>query len=112
MGCSMKHVHLPLREQVMVITGASSGIGLVTAKQAAAGGARVVLAARNGGDLERAVNDIRRDGGRAIAVVADVSDPAQVERIGQAAIGEFGRVDSWVNNAAVSMYGRVMELTL
>ena len=83
----------PLHEQVIVITGASSGIGLVTAKQAAEVGARVVLAARNGNDLERAVEHIRRHGGRAIHVVADVADPEQVERIAAAAVVEFGRID-------------------
>jgi short-subunit dehydrogenase len=103
---------LPLRDQVMVITGASSGIGLVTAKQAASAGARVVLAARNAADLDEAVETIRHAGGRAIRVVADVADPRQVEAIGDAAIGEFGRIDTWVNNAAVSMYGRVMQLTV
>ena len=90
-------------EQVIVITGASSGIGLVTAKQAAAAGARVVLAARNAHDLERAVDDIRAAGGRAIHVVADVADATQVDAIADAALREFGRIDTWVNNAAVSM---------
>jgi NAD(P)-dependent dehydrogenase (short-subunit alcohol dehydrogenase family) len=108
----MKLRLLPLHEQVMVITGASSGIGLVTAKQAAGDGARVVLVARNARDLERAVEEIRHRGGRAIHVVADVADPSQVERIADTAIREFGRIDTWVNNAAVSMYGRVMELTI
>src|SRR5688500_15145617 len=103
---------LPLHDQVMVITGASSGIGLVTAKQAAARGARVVLTARHGRDLDRAVRDIRQDGGRAIHVVADVSDPSQVERVADAAVREFGRIDTWVNNAAVSMYGRITEVSL
>jgi short-subunit dehydrogenase len=102
----------PLHEQVMVITGASSGIGLVTAREAAAGGAGVVLAARNAAALEEAVRDIRQRGGRAIAVAADVADPAQVERIADAAIGGFGRIDTWVNNAAVSMYGRAVELSI
>ena len=103
---------LPLGEQVIVITGASSGIGLVTAKQAAAAGARVVLAARNAHDLERAVADIRGNGGRAIHVVADVADPQRVDAIAEVAIHEFGRIDTWVNNAAVSMYGRVMQLPI
>ena len=103
---------LPLLDQVIVITGASSGIGLVTAKLAARAGARVVLAARNAHDLGAAVADIRRDGGRAIHVVADVADPNQVDAVADAAIGEFGRIDTWVNNAAVSMYGRVMQLTI
>ena len=82
---------LPLDEQTIVITGASSGIGLVTARQAAARGARVVLAARNAADLEHAIEDIRRGGGRAIRVAADVADAAQVEGIAQAAIRESFR---------------------
>src|SRR4051812_3238778 len=108
----MRFPLLPLSEQTMVITGASSGIGLVTAKQAAARGARVVLAARNAADLEHAVEEIRSQGGRAIAVTADVSDLQQVEQIGVAALREFGRIHTWVNNAAVSMYGRVMEVSV
>ncbi len=103
---------LPIDEQVMVITGASSGIGLVTAKQAARRGASVVLSARNDADLRRAVEDIRREGGRAVSVVADVADPAQVELIAETATREFGRIDTWVNNAAVALYGRVTELPL
>jgi NAD(P)-dependent dehydrogenase (short-subunit alcohol dehydrogenase family) len=108
----MKPTFKPVSEQVIVITGASSGIGLVTARRAARAGARVVLAARNEADLQQAVDDIRSEGGRAIHVAADVSDPDQVNRIAAAALAEFGRIDTWVNNAAVSMYGRIMELTL
>jgi NAD(P)-dependent dehydrogenase (short-subunit alcohol dehydrogenase family) len=107
------HIQLkPIDEQVLVITGASSGIGLVTAKQAARHGARVVLAARNESALTEAVEDIRRSGGRATYVVADVADLQQVERVADVAIREFGRIDSWVNNAAVSMYGRTMDLAI
>src|SRR3954467_11391770 len=108
----MRFPLLPLSEQTMVITGASSGIGLVTAKQAAARGARLVLAARNAADLEHAVEEIRSGGGRAIAVTADVADLQQVEQIAVAALREFGRIHPWVNNAAVSMYGRVMEVNI
>lgn len=100
-----------LADQVIIITGASSGIGRVTARMAAASGARVVLAARNGSDLEEAVQDIRRRGGRAVHVVADVADPAAVERVADTAIAEYGRIDTWVNNAAVAVYGRLMDLT-
>lgn len=102
----------PLAEQVVVVTGASSGIGLVTAKQFAAAGARVVLAARNARDLEDAVTCIRRDGGRAICRVTDVADPEQVDRLGDAAVSEFGQIDTWVNNAGVSIYGRSTEIPL
>jgi NAD(P)-dependent dehydrogenase (short-subunit alcohol dehydrogenase family) len=101
-----------VEDQVIVITGASSGIGLVTAKLAAERGARVILAARNESDLLRAVATIRRDGGRAEAAVADVSLVEDVERIADTAIREFGRIDTWVNNAAVAVYGRVMDLRL
>ena len=102
----------PISEQVMVITGASSGIGLVTARQAAAHGARVVLAARNGAALDQAVSEIRAAGGRAVACPADVADPLQVENIAATAVAEFGGIDTWVNNAAVSMYGRIVDLTI
>lgn len=102
----------PMAEQVVVITGASSGIGLVTARMASERGAKAVLAARNEGDLAEAVQTIRQNGGRAIPVVADVTDPGQVERIAERALHEFGRIDTWVNNAAVSMYGTIMELEL
>jgi NAD(P)-dependent dehydrogenase (short-subunit alcohol dehydrogenase family) len=101
----------PLGEQVVVITGASSGIGLVTAKHAAQRGACVVLAARNANDLHHATEAIRRSGGRAVYAVADVADATQVEAIAGTAIREFGRIDTWVNNAAVSMYGRIMDLS-
>ena len=101
-----------ISEQVIVITGASSGIGLVTAKRAAACGAKVVLAARNERDLERAVHDITAAGGRAIAVPTDTSDVIQVERLALRAVDAFGRIDTWINNAAVSMYGRIEEVPL
>jgi short-subunit dehydrogenase len=103
---------LPLEEQVVVITGASSGIGLVTAKDAARRGARMVLAARNEHDLQQAIADIRREGGRAVHVTADVADHQQVDRIADVAVAEFGRIDTWVNNAAVSMHGRIVEVSI
>jgi NAD(P)-dependent dehydrogenase (short-subunit alcohol dehydrogenase family) len=108
----MKYQLLPLREQVVVIAGASSGIGLVTAKRAASRGARLVLAARNENDLRAACDALRRDGGRAIHVVADVSNPDDVKKIGDTAAAEFGRIDTWVNNAAVSTYGKTFEIPI
>jgi NAD(P)-dependent dehydrogenase (short-subunit alcohol dehydrogenase family) len=96
----------------MLITGASSGIGLVTAKRAAAAGARVVLAARNERDLAAAVESIRDLGGRAIYCATDVANADQVKRLGERAVAEFGHIDTWVNNAGVSIYGRCTEIDL
>jgi NAD(P)-dependent dehydrogenase (short-subunit alcohol dehydrogenase family) len=102
----------PLSEQVMVITGASSGIGLATARLASSRGARLVLAARDETDLQSVVSEIHGRGGDALAVGADVADPADVDRIGERAMDTFGRIDSWVNNAGVSVYGRLLDVPL
>jgi short-subunit dehydrogenase len=100
----------PLDQQVIVITGASSGIGLSTALAAAEQGAKVVLAARSQDTLDEIVQDIQAAGGEAIAVAVDVGDRAQLERVAQAAIERFGRIDTWVNDAGVSIYGRLDEV--
>jgi NAD(P)-dependent dehydrogenase (short-subunit alcohol dehydrogenase family) len=84
----------------------------VTARQAARRGACVVLAARNEKDLRQATDGIRRGGGRAAFAPADVADAGQVDAIADLAIREFGRIDTWVNNAAVSMYGRITDLSI
>ena len=100
----------PLRQQVMVITGASSGIGLSTARLAAGEGAKLVLAARSAGPLNELVRELTAAGHQAVAVVADVSRPEDVERIAQVAQQTYGGFDTWVNNAGVGMYGPLMEL--
>jgi NADP-dependent 3-hydroxy acid dehydrogenase YdfG len=101
----------PLDQQVIVITGASSGIGLATAEAAAKAGAKLVLAARSGQTLEEIVQRIKADGGQAIYVIADVADRQQVQRIADAALQKFGRIDTWVNDAGVSIYGRLDEVS-
>lgn len=102
----------PLRDQVIVITGATSGIGLATARKAAAHGARLVLAARNNEVLTSLVEEITSNGGAAIAVVADVGIEADVQRIADAAIERFDGFDTWVNNAGISTYGPLLEVQL
>ena len=102
----------PIKDQVIVITGASSGIGLATARMAARLGARVVLAARNQDDLGAVTYEIIQNGGQAIAVVADVADPDAVDRIGETALLEFGTIDTWVNNAGLSIYGKLKDVPL
>ncbi len=100
----------PLDEQVVVITGASSGIGLATAIAAAERGARVVMAARSIDALRTLAGRIEAAGGHALAVEADVSRREDVERIAREAIARFGRIDTWVNDAGVSIYGRLREV--
>ncbi|MCZ2827675.1 SDR family oxidoreductase [Modestobacter sp. VKM Ac-2986] len=102
----------PIDQQVVVITGASSGIGLVTARMAAQRGAAVVVAARNADALTQLVAEVRGQGGRAVAVVADVGRQEDVARIAAAAIAEFGRFDTWVNNAGVSIFGEIPEVSI
>ena len=101
-----------LNEQTLVITGASSGIGLATARLAARRGARVVLVSRDETDLQRAVEEIRTEGGEALYVVADVADPESVQRVVEAAEREYDGFDTWVNNAGVSIYGTIEEVPL
>ena len=101
----------PLSKQVVVIVGASTGIGRITALAFAARGADVVCAARSEQALETLVEQIRASGGSAVAVPTDVADPAQVRALAQAAERQFGRIDTWVNNAAVSVWGRVEDIT-
>jgi short-subunit dehydrogenase len=101
----------PLDQQVIVITGASSGIGLATALDAARAGARVVLAARSDDVLEAIVATLEAQGHEAICVKADVAERDQVDRIAAAAIERFGRIDTWANVAGITIYGRVDEVS-
>lgn len=100
----------PLDQQVIVITGASSGIGLATAHAAAERGARLVLAARSGRTLADVAEQLSERGCAVGVVVADVGDRVQVQQIADAAVQRFGRIDTWVNNAGLSVYGRVDEI--
>jgi short-subunit dehydrogenase len=99
----------PIGEQVMVITGASSGIGLVTARLAARRGARLVLAARNRAALEQLVRELRAEGHEAAYVVADVGNEDDVRNLARFARERFGGFDTWVNNAGVGIFGALLD---
>jgi NAD(P)-dependent dehydrogenase (short-subunit alcohol dehydrogenase family) len=101
----------PLDRQIIVITGASSGIGLVTSKCAAARGARLVLAARNEPALKQVCEGILASGGDATYVMADVSKEGDVRQVAQAAMARYGGFDTWVNAAAVAIYGTLREVS-
>lgn len=108
----MKYELKPVRDQVIVITGATSGIGLATARQAAARGASVVLNARAEEDLRIVASEIAAEGGQVAFVAGDVAELGIVHAIADAAIGEFGRIDTWINNAGASIYGLLEDVSM
>src|SRR5690348_10799985 len=92
---------------VVVITGASSGVGRAAARRFASAGARVVLTARR----TQALQDLAAElGPRALAVPADVAEPEAVARVARRAAERFGGIDVWVNNAAVVAFGRLVDV--
>jgi len=95
---------------VVVITGASSGIGRATAQDLASRGARLVLSARSDSSLEAAAAECRTAGAEVFTVVADVTEESDVSRLKDAALQRFGRVDGWVHTAAVVAYGRFEDV--
>ncbi|HEY0462039.1 MAG TPA: SDR family oxidoreductase [Pyrinomonadaceae bacterium] len=99
-----------ISEQTIVITGATSGIGLTTARMAAEQGARLVLVARNEEALRALANEINANGGRAIYHAADVAQEYALREAANKARTEFGGFDTWVNNAGGSIYGRIMDV--
>lgn len=98
-----------LEDGVVVITGASSGIGRASAFAFAERGARLVLAARDETELRKVARACDRHGSMAVAVPTDVRDEEEVEALARRAAGVAGRIDVWVNNAAVTLFGRFEE---
>ncbi len=100
----------PLDQQVIVITGATSGIGLVTARTAAKRGAKLVVASRDEDSLKKLCEEIRAQGGQAEYAVTDVGDEEQVKALAETASQKFGGFDTWVNNAGGAIYGLMADV--
>ncbi len=99
-----------LQDSVVVITGASSGIGRATAHEFARRGANVVVAARRDSLLQDVANECKQLSGReALAVATDIQDEQSVQNLAQQAVAKFGHIDVWVNNAGVGAFGRFEE---
>ena len=101
----------PVEEQVVALMGASSGIGRETALRFAEGGAKVVVSARNEEGLESLVKEVRGRGGEATAVAADVTHFEQVQAVAEGAAEAYGRLDTWVHLAAVSVFAPFDQTT-
>lgn len=99
------------RSEVVVVTGASPGVGRAIAKEFGKHGASVVLLARSQDGLEGARRDVERLGGRALPIVTDVSDDRQLEAAADQAEQEFGPIDIWINNAMVSVLSPALHMT-
>jgi NAD(P)-dependent dehydrogenase (short-subunit alcohol dehydrogenase family) len=102
----------PIDQQVLVVTGATSGNGLAIVERAIRGGARVVAVARNAAALDEMRVRLSAKGGGIATVVADISDADAVEQISRTAISEFGGFDSWINNAGVGVYGSLEQVPI
>jgi len=106
-------VHLKkVSNQTIVITGATSGIGLATARMAAARGANLVLTARNDEALNALTAELEQNGRKAVSVAADVADEDALRAVSRLAVEAYGGFDTWINNAGVSVYGRIAEVTV
>jgi NADP-dependent 3-hydroxy acid dehydrogenase YdfG len=99
-----------LKEKVVVVTGASTGIGKAIAIKLAENGVKVVLGARNIEQLEKVVEEIKSNGGEAVFVKTDVSNKADLVQLVNAAITQYGKLDVIVNNAGIARISRIDEL--
>src|SRR5579871_3981309 len=96
--------------EVVVVTGASAGVGRAVAEEFARRGAHLGLLARGKERLEAAQREVERLGGRAVILSGDVADPAVTEHLAELTEQAFGPIDIWVNNAMVSVYSQIAEM--
>ena len=108
---SVPHRPAALADRVVIVTGAARGLGRAIATRSAEAGARVVLADREAAEGEAVAAEIVAAGGVAIAVATDVSRLSDLERLCEAAVARFGRIDGLVNNAGVNFVKPVLEVT-
>jgi NAD(P)-dependent dehydrogenase (short-subunit alcohol dehydrogenase family) len=101
---------MPNRNEVVVITGASGGVGRATARQFAAEGAKIGLIARGRAGLEATAREVEEAGGQALVLPTDVADPDQVEAAASAVEDAFGPIDIWINDAMVTVYAEFMDI--
>ncbi len=103
---------MQVQDQVVIITGASAGIGLATARQFAAAGAKLALAARSADKITQLADELRREGHEALAVPTDMRDKSQVERLIDETIRRFGRIDILINNAGQAAAGGIEDMSM
>src|SRR5438552_12325434 len=101
---SPERMKKPLADQVIVVTGASSGLGRAIARLAGARGAKVVVTSRSAEPLDACVREIEASGSEALAITADVAVQDEVAQVVEQAVDRFGRIDTYVANAIVTVY--------
>ncbi|HXH76281.1 MAG TPA: SDR family oxidoreductase [Bacteriovoracaceae bacterium] len=107
----MSFISKPIHQQVFFITGATSGIGLATVRMAVGQGAKVFMVARNENDLQKIQDEMRTIFFETAYAVADVAEFDQVQSAADNCIRTFGRIDTWVNNAGITIYSKLLDTT-
>jgi NADP-dependent 3-hydroxy acid dehydrogenase YdfG len=109
--CSRFAMRKPVQPWIVVVTGASAGVGRATVRALAAEGAHVAAIARDTEGLHAAAREVDESGGKGLAVPADMADACQVEAAAARIESELGPIDVWVNNAMVTIFARVIDTT-